>query len=125
MVRSLISALMVFALVSAIVSPACAFVSGGSYWAEICRSLNATDVTSQDAGGSGAVEDTAGGTLSSSPDCGFCFAAHHMAPPVSGVDFLPVLIVSGYRVLSAGMIAPAGTEYGIALARGPPSSVLI
>jgi hypothetical protein len=116
--RVMISALMVFALVSAMISPACAFVNGSKSFIEICAADGSAKTI--------AVENDQ--TSSSDqhhkkaqPDCAFCFSTAHAKPFTTQTIEIKAPLASNFHSISAGQITPRNLFYSLWNARAPPS----
>lgn len=114
MVRSILSVLMIFAFVSAMVSPACAFMQGQNV-AEICSvaGLNAD---------AGADDASLPAPVKAQQDCGFCFAQSHLKPFLISPMAVAQPVPASYMIVSAGVVMPRGSDVRSFDARGPPAN---
>lgn len=113
-----LSVLMMFAIVTAAISPACAFVNGGTSLIEICNAAGDVEII--------AVSGSEAPTRphqQTQHDCAFCFAADNQAgKAISNYDFSLYLTHQTLRV-SAGLIVPAQLQVHDYHAQGPPISL--
>ncbi len=117
--RAFISAIMIIALVSALVSPACAFVNGSMDVFEICSSNG--DVQTISVQGEAPSQRSA---HKAQPDCAFCFATAHAKPFAADSTTVPLALqASRYIKISVGVIAPRSLALRPYQSRAPPSFV--
>lgn len=113
--RAFMSALLIMSLVTALVSPACAFVNGSIDFIEICNSAGDVEVI--------AVADNAGapssGTHKVQPDCAFCFASSQ-AKAIGPQDIQLLKLSSSYTKISNGVFAPLSLAVKTYQPRAPP-----
>lgn len=119
--RSLTFMLVICALVTAMISPACQFMSGqaaGVSMIEICSALGdqVRLVAVQNDGGASTQDKTG----AAQPDCGFCFAQGHIKPAFIQALTVPLLTGGEYILASAGTIAPQRTLGRLYQSRAPP-----
>lgn len=119
MKRAFMSVLMIVALVSSLVSPACAFVSGEMSFIEIC----AADGSVQTIALPGEQSPTGQSQHKVQKDCGFCFATTHSKPILSEELRLSTPSLSNYHRTGSGTFVPARLRTTIYQSRAPPALV--
>lgn len=118
MIRKYLHVLIIFAIASAGISPACAFISGGQTQIEICAAdgtLKTITVAQDQAPPSGAHHET-----KQNKDCAFCFNTAHSQGLALNVSSYPALM-NGYLPLTAGSALPIGFSVKHVHATGPPA----
>lgn len=115
--RAFISALMVISLVSALVSPACAFMSGSTAgFIEICTSNGEVEIIAVPGNQAPTQQNSA---HKAQPDCAFCFAGSD-AKTIGPQDIKVLKLSSSYTKVSAGVFAPQGLTIPTYRSRAPP-----
>jgi hypothetical protein len=117
--RAFISVLIIFALVSALVSPACAFMNGSMSMIEICAadgSVQTVAIDTDQAPVSPAKHNT-------EKECNFCFASAHAKPISTGTIQIAPPLSSQYLQTSNGTITPARLLTPAYNAQAPPNFI--
>jgi len=119
MKRGYLSALIMIAMVSALVSPACAFMSGSTAgFIEICTSDGDIQTIAVPGDQSSSQQR---GAHQAQPDCAFCFAAvQAKALNAEATQFAKPS--SSYEKISAGVFAPSSLILKPYYSQGPPLS---
>lgn len=127
--RALLSALMIFALVSAMISPACAFVSGGKTLIEICAADGSFKTIAVDDDQSPITTQTShdkpqNHTHAVQSDCAFCFATANSKPLTAQTLTLGLPLLSASYIKSgAGQIIPLSAATLTYNSRAPPALI--
>ena len=120
MKRGFLSALIMIAMVSSLISPACAFMSGSTEgFIEICTSDGQVRTISVP-GEQAPSQDHS--DHETQPECAFCFAAMQ-AKSISAHDIQFPKPSSSYVKVSAGVFTPRGLIVKPYQAQGPPSFI--
>lgn len=128
--RTLVAFIMIFAFVSAQISPACAFVSGRGGMIEICAedgSIQTIQVSAQyDISALLSKKDTTGDhdhrPKDMSKECSFCFAQSHMAKgQISAPLTFSAPAPSDMMRIGAGTIVYSSYSGGSFQPRAPPA----
>ena len=118
MKHAFISMVMIIALVTAAISPACAFLNGDSNFIQICAadgSVKTIAVLNDQS-----PVQTPRNTHKVQPDCAFCFATAHAKPLMTDVTHLTVHSSSAYMKISTGQIVPVGAVLRSYQSQAPP-----
>ncbi|PCH99619.1 MAG: hypothetical protein COB76_05265 [Alphaproteobacteria bacterium] len=111
--RAVLHTLLIFAVLSATISPACAFISGqNATWVEICSGISAKLVKIDEE------RETAPDMTSDS--CAFCFASSHISAINADVSILALSKISLFYnqfITETALIRAVKTTH----ARAPPA----
>jgi hypothetical protein len=113
--------LLIVCLVSALVSPACAFVSGQTSLIQICAADGSVQTIAIDS--TQAPIPSERQNHKAQPDCAFCFAHSHVKPlaAVSDISFTPAGGL--YLAIGNGLSVPHALMVRVYDSQGPPSFV--
>ena len=118
--RPLTLCLVICALVTALISPACMFVSGqgATNMIEICSALG--DQVTWVAVSEDGAPTKQNKRSKAQTECSFCFAQGHIKPALAQTLTMPLHAHAQYVRISAGMIAPPRIASAVYQSRAPP-----
>ncbi len=128
--RNILNLFVLFAFISAGISPACAFISGGTGFIEICAadgssqrievSAEIADILNQTSKDSSDTSQDQPHPAEAFADCDFCFATSNLPnATITDSNYVPT-ISNAYQGISAGSIAYMSYAHSVFQARGPP-----
>lgn len=120
--RFYISVLVMVAIFLAGISPACAFISGGSSFIEICAADGSLETVEVDAALDPFAESVpvSGEHMDAMEKCPFCFASGTYKYGEARSQVIAMLALPRYLVVSSGTAIPFGSDMRVYQPRGPP-----